>query len=66
MGKGMKKMWSIALTSNIAGQRAHKAQKGRSIYVKARYLRIGRVQFWKETPINPLETNNDKYIEYPN
>ena len=66
MCKGIKKILAIVNINNAAVQIANIKLGELGTPVKARYLRIGRVQFWKETPINPLETNNDKYIEYPN
>ena len=51
LGKGIRKMWRITLTNNIPIHKVHDKREGSRIYAKADYFRIGRMQFWKETPI---------------
>ena len=62
MSKGIKKKRGITLINNIAMLRVHEITDEkigeRRIYAKARYLRIGRLQFWKETPLESVKNNN--------
>jgi len=58
IAKGVKKTRTITLVSNEAMIKAHDTIGVRRKYAKARYLRIGRLQFWKETPIEATENNN--------
>lgn len=59
--KGIRKLRGISRISNTAVLGAHKKsleQGVRRTYAKARYLRIGRVQFWKEIPIKSIHNDN--------
>jgi len=54
-GKGIKKIWSIALINNIASQGTHDKLGEHRRYAKARYIRIFGLQFWKETSIKATD-----------
>jgi hypothetical protein len=48
--KGIKSSRNVVAITNIASQKAH-AKFGPKVYAKARYLKVLRWKFWKETPI---------------
>ena len=55
-GKGIVTSRNAVETSNITSQRVH-AKFGPKIYAKARYLKILRWIFWKETPLTQTDHN---------
>lgn len=53
----IRRMWSLVRTDNIISQRARKKYGGGTIHAKAHYVRIGRLQFWKETPVESVSNH---------
>lgn len=57
LNRGVTKHRSIVLSSNSASQKV-KDRMGNKLVAKAHYIRIFGLQFWRERPIKPNDSNN--------